>query len=83
MIAHNPDALVLHHRTVQRVFEQRDRRGELSARVEAMRSVAGTSGNHTGPGTRMVVAVGEALISFGQRLKERGMADSPAPARMH
>ncbi len=82
MIAHNPDALIRHHRNVQRVYERRDRRGELSARVEALRSVEGTSGNHTGFGTRMVIAVGEALISFGQRLKERGMADSPAPVRM-
>jgi len=82
MIAHNPDALTLHHRIVQRDMERRDRRGEFRARIEAQRSVAGTSGDHTGFGTRMTVAVGETLISFGQRLKERGMADSPVPVRV-
>ena len=82
MIAHNPDALILHHRIIRQDMERRDRRGELRARIEVRRSVAGTRGNHTGLGTRMVVAVGEALISFGQRLKERGMADSPAPVRV-
>ena len=82
MIAHNPDALTLHHRIVQRDMERRDRRGEFSARVEALRSVTGTRGEHNGLGTRMIVAVGEALISFGQRLKERGMAYSLAPVRV-
>ena len=83
MMIHNPDMFIQQHRNTQRLFEQRDRRGELSARVEALRSVARARGDHTGPGTRMAVALGEALISLGQRLKERGMADSPAPVRMH
>ena len=83
MIAHNPEIFIHQHRNTQRIFELRDRRGELSARVEALRSVVKARGDHTGFGARMVVAVGEALISFGQRLKERGMADSPAPVRMH
>jgi hypothetical protein len=82
MIAHNPDALTLHHRIVQRTFERRDRRGELSARIEARCSVEKSGGNHTGFGTRMVVAVGEAMVSLGQRLKERGMADSSTPVRV-
>lgn len=82
MIAHNPDVLILHHRIAQRDMERRDRRGELSARVEARRSVARTRSNHTGLATGMVVTIGETMISFGQKLKERGMADSPAPVRM-
>lgn len=82
MMIHSPEIFIRQHRNTQRVLELRDRRGELKARHEALRSVAGTSGNHTGLGTRMVIAVGEALISFGQRLKERGMADSPAPVRI-
>lgn len=82
MMVHNPEIFIRQHRNTQRILELRDRRGELSARVEALSSVEGASGNHTGFGTRMVVAVGEAMVSLGQRLKERGMAYLSTPVRV-
>jgi len=83
MINHNSEMFVQQHRTKERVFELRDRRGELRARSEALRAVSKTSGSRTGFGTRIAVATGEVLISFGQKLKELGMANSPSTVRMH
>ena len=83
MINYNPELLMQQHRSSERVLERRDRRGELRARIEALRAVSKTGDNHAGFWARMTVAAGEVLISSGQKLKELGMTNSPLTVRIH
>ena len=48
MMIHNPEMFMQQHRNIERALERRDRRGELRARIEALRAVSKTRGNHAG-----------------------------------
>jgi len=62
----------------QERLERRRQSGEFWHRREVEHSLEKDKGEVPGLWTRVVAKTGDFLISFGQKLKEQGKADSPA-----
>lgn len=65
------------YREVWKVLEERQRRGEFWLREEMARSLKNSKNGKPGLQERVLLGIGDSLISLGLRLKERSNSESP------
>ena len=81
-ISHDMSAIFFVEKYALADVERRRLRGELRLRHEAARSQRERQNAGPGLGDRLLTRTGEALVSFGQRLKERGGTGQPQAVRV-